>query len=518
VAPVVLETNPTYANLIGHVDMRAEFGTLTSDYRQIKAGAFHRANGGYLLLDARTLLAQPYAWEALKQALRHRRIRIEDLGQRMGILAASTINPEPIPLDVKVVLIGDPETYYLLYAYDEQFEKLFKVRADFAVEMDWSRANEEQIVRFIRRQCNEGDLLHFDVSAVAKVIEYSARSVEDQRKLTTRFANVSDIVYEAAFWAQRAGRQVVTGEDVGKAIDERVYRSNQYEERLREVITDGTIMVDTSGAVVGQVNGLSVLELGDYAFGRPNRITASTFQGRAGVINIEREAKLSGRIHDKGVLILSGFLGGRYAQDKPLSLSASIAFEQSYEGVDGDSASSTELYALLSSLAGLPIRQNIAVTGSVNQRGEIQAIGGATAKIEGFFDVCRAMPDGLTGEQGVILPASNVPNLMLRDDVVEAVAQGRFHIYPVRTVDEGIEILTGVPAGERGPDGAYPAESVNGLVDHRLLALAENLERFGKARKPGDADHEEEEAEIAKEPPREPRLPGDRPEPTAGTH
>jgi lon-related putative ATP-dependent protease len=495
-APVVLETNPTYANLIGHVDMRAEFGTLVTDYRQIKAGALHRANGGYLLLDARVLLGQPYAWEALKQALRHRRIRIEDIGQRMGVLAASTLSPEPVPLDVKVVLIGDPETYYLLYAYDEQFEKLFKVRADFAVEMGWNRENEEQIVRFIRGQCIEGDLPHFDVSAVAKVIEYSARSVEDQRKLTTRFANISDIVYEAAFWAQRVGRPVVTGEDVGKAIDERIYRSNQFEERLREMITDGTIMVDTRGAVVGQVNGLAVLELGDYAFGRPNRITASTFQGRGGVINIEREAKLSGRIHDKGVLILSGFLGGRYAQDKPLSLSASIAFEQSYEGVEGDSASSTELYALLSSLADLPIQQSIAVTGSVNQRGEIQAIGGATAKIEGFFDVCRAMSGGLTGEQGVILPATNVPNLMLRDDVVEAVAQGKFHIYPVCTVDEGIEILT----------------SVNGRVDRKLRALAEKLEQIDRPRKAGAGNHEDEEAEPAREPPGEPGLPGDRPE------
>jgi lon-related putative ATP-dependent protease len=515
-APVVLETNPTYANLIGHVDMRAEFGTLVTDYRQIKAGALHRANGGYLLLDAKVLLSQPYAWEALKQALRHHRIRIEDIGQRMGVLAASTLSPEPIPMDVKVVLIGDPETYYLLYAYDEQFEKMFKVRADFADEMDWSRENEEQIVRFIHRQCIEGELPHFDVSAVTRVIEYSARSVEDQRKLTTRFAHVSDIVYEAAFWAQHAGRHVVTGEDVGKAIDERTYRSNQFEERLRDMITDGTIMVDTRGAVVGQVNGLAVLELGDYAFGRPSRITASTFQGRAGIINIEREAKLSGRTHDKGVLILTGFLGGRYAQDKPLSLSASIAFEQSYEGVDGDSASSTELYALLSSLAELPIQQNIAVTGSVNQRGEIQAIGGATAKIEGFFDVCRAMSGGLTGDQGVILPATNVPNLMLRDDVVEAVAQGKYHIYPVRTVDEGIEILTGVPAGDRDADGAYPPESVNGRVDRRLHALAEKLEQFGQPRKGETRDDGERETEPGEEPPSQPDLPGDQPEPWDG--
>jgi predicted ATP-dependent protease len=529
-APVVEETNPSYANLIGRVEMRAEFGTLVTDYRYIKAGALHRANGGYLVLDARLLLRQPLAWEALKQALRHQRVRIEDIGQQLGLLTTSTLNPEPIPLEVKVVLIGDPLTYYLLYAYDEQFEKLFKVRADFAVEMNWTPENEQKIVQFIRNRCEEEGLLHFDISAVGKVIEYSGRLVEDQRKLTTRFARVNDIVREASFWAQRAGRTLVTAENVTKAIDERIYRSNQFEERLREMITDGTIMVDTTSAVVGQVNGLAVLELGEYAFGRPNRITASVFQGRAGVINIEREAKLSGRIHDKGVLILTGFLGSRSAQDKQLALSASIAFEQSYEGVEGDSASSTELYALLSSLADLPLKQGIAVTGSVNQRGEIQAIGSATLKIEGFFDVCRAMspparsvepgradgdlrPGGLTGEQGVIIPAANVANLMLREDVVQAVAEGKFHIYPVRTVDEGIEILTGVPAGERGPDGTYPPDSVNGKVDRRLHALAEEPKKENKEKKEAAAEKPEGEPEPAPAPPREPELPGDRPEP-----
>ncbi len=515
-APVVVETNPTYLNLIGRVEMRAEFGALVTDYRYIKAGALHRANGGYLLLDARVLLRQPLAWEALKQALRNQRIRIEEMAQQLGVLATTTLTPEPIPLDVKVVLIGDPQTYYLLYAYDEQFEKLFKVRADFAEEMAWTPENEEKIVRFVRNRCAEFNLPHFDVSAVAKVVEHSGRLVEDQRKLTTRFALVSDIIQEAAFWAGRAGHGQVTGEDVQRAIDERIYRSNQFEERLHELITDGTIMVDTTGAAVGQVNGLAVLALGDYAFGRPSRITCRTFQGRAGVINIEREARLSGKIHDKGILILSGFLGGRYAQDKPLSLSASIAFEQSYEGVDGDSASSTELYALLSSLAELPIQQGIAVTGSVNQHGEIQAIGGATVKIEGFFDVYRAMPGGLTGEQGVILPVTNAANLMLRDDVVAAVAEGRFHIWPVRTVDEGIALLTGVPAGERDADGAYPPDSVNGRVDRKLRELAEKLQNFGqKGRDNGDKKGSEEtkpDGEPAP-PPREPDLPGDQPEP-----
>ncbi len=519
-APVVVETNPTYLNLIGRVEMRAELGTLITDYRYIKAGALHRANGGYLLLDARVLLRQPLAWEALKQALRNQRIRIEEMAQQLGVLATTSLNPEPIPLDVKVVLIGDPYTYYLLYAYDEQFEKLFKVRADFAQEMDWTAENEEKIVRFIRNRCQEFNLPHFDASAVAKVVEHSGRLVEDQRKLTTRFALVSDIIQEAAFWAGRAGHTLVTAEDVQRAIDERVYRSNQYEERLREAITDGTIMVDTTGAAVGQVNGLSVIVLGDYAFGRPSRITCRTFQGRAGVINIEREARLSGRIHDKGMLILAGFLGGRFAQDKPLSLSASIAFEQSYEGVEGDSASVAELCALLSSLSGLPLKQGIAITGSVNQHGEVQAIGGAMAKIEGFFDVCRAMPGGLTGDQGVIIPAANAATLMLREDVVEAVAAGRFHIWVVRHVDEAIELLTGVPAGERGPDGTYPPESVNGRVDRQLRELAEKLQSFGQKprenNEKGAAAREERKGdeEPAPEPsPGEPELPGDQPEP-----
>jgi len=520
-APVVVETNPSYANLLGRVEMRAEFGALVTDFRHIKAGALHRANGGYLVLDARILLRQSLAWEALKQALRNQRIRIEEMGLQSGVLVAETLTPEPIPLDVKVVLIGDPSTYYMLYAYDEQFEKLFKVRADFAVEMDWTQENLSKIVQFVRNRCSEEGLLHFDASAVGKVVEYSARLVEDQRKLTTRFAHVNDIVRESSFWAQRAGRTLVSAEDVARAIDERVCRSNQFEERTREMITDGTIMVDTSGEAVGQVNGLAVLELGDYAFGKPSRITVRTYQGRAGVVNIEREAKMSGRTHDKGVLILSGFLGGRYAQDKPLSLSASIAFEQLYEGVDGDSASSTELYALLSSLADLPIKQGIAVTGSVNQHGEIQAIGGAIAKIEGFFDVCRSMPGGLTGTQGVVLPAANVANLMLREDIVEAVAQGRFHIYTVRTVDEGIEILTGVPAGERGAGGLYPEETVNGRVDRQLRTLAEKLQSFGQPARENRERRVEAVTSPGEEPgdegptpppPGEPDLPGDQPE------
>lgn len=523
-APVVDETNPTYGNLIGRVEMRAQLGTLVTDYRYIKPGALHRANGGYLLLDARSLLRQPGAWEGLKQALRNRRIRIEDVLQAPGVFAATTLSPEPIPLDLKVVLIGDLQTYYALYSFDEQFAKLFKVRADFTNEMDWTEENEQRIVEFVRSRCDELGLPQFDMDAVAEVVEFSARQVEDQDKLTTRFALVSHLIQESAFWAVRHGHELVAREDVRTALAAQENRSNQYEERMRKMIADGTLMVDTSGAVIGQINGLAVLELGDYAFGKPSRITATTFQGRAGVINIEREARMSGKLHDKGVLILAGFLGGRYAQDKPLSLSASITFEQSYEGIDGDSASSTELYALMSSLAELPIKQSIGVTGSVNQRGEIQPVGGVTYKVEGFFDTCKAARGGLTGEQGVILPASNATNLMLRDEVVQAVAEGRFHIWPVRTVDEGIEILTGVPAGERDEDGCYPEDSVNGRVDHKLYELAQQLQRFGqngsngreKMQKQGEPESRPEPPLPGDQPeptPHEPELPGDRPEP-----
>jgi lon-related putative ATP-dependent protease len=477
-APVIVETNPTYQNLVGRIEHRAEFGSLVTDFGMIRGGALHRANGGYLVLDAKAVLVSPLSWTALKRALRNKEIRIEEMAQQLSLVATVGLAPEPIPLDVKVVLIGDPQTYYLLYALDEEFQKLFKVKADFAVEMDWTSENLKKYALFIHDRCREENLRHFDNEAVAKVIEYSSTLVEDQEKLTTRFAHVADIVREASYWAGREGHDLVTAADVQKAIEERIYRSNQIEERIREQIKDGTIMVDTDGEAIGQVNGLSILSLGDYNFGKPSRITARTFLGQKGVINIEREAKLSGNIHDKGVLILSGYLGGKYAQEVPLSLSASICFEQSYSGVEGDSASSTELYALLSSLSGLPIKQSIAVTGSVNQQGEVQAIGGATKKIEGFFDVCKVQ--GLTGKQGVIIPEQNVKNLMLREDVVEAVHQGQFHIYPVRTIDEGITILTGVEAGERQADGTYPEGTVNHAVQNRLRELATKLKDFGK--------------------------------------
>jgi predicted ATP-dependent protease len=520
-APVVVETNPTYYNLIGRIEQEAQFGTLVTDYSLIKGGSLLRANDGYLVVDARALLRQPLAYEALKRSLRHQQVKIEELGAQFSLIATTSLSLEPIPLDVKVILIGDPYTYYLLYAYDDEFQKLFKVRADFASQMDWTAENMVKVARFIRTRCAEEDLPPFDASGVAKVIEYSGRLVEDQRKLTTRFAHVADIVREAAYWARTAAKDrpagpfFVADQDVQRAIDERRYRSSLVEERVREAIVNDTVMIDVAGAKVGQVNGLAVLALGDTMFGKPTRITAKTFLGQAGVVNVEREAKLSGKVHDKGMLILSGYLGGKFAQDKPLSLTATLAFEQSYDGVDGDSASSTEVYALLSALARLPLQQGIAVTGSVNQHGQIQAIGGATAKIEGFFDVCKEK--GLTGQQGVIIPAANVQTLMLREDVVEAVAAGQFHIYPVSSVDEGIAILTGLPAGERGPDGRYAEGTVNRRVDDALRGLAVRLRNFGKPPakkddegKAGDDDNNGDNGQP--EPPQEPGLPGDEPE------
>lgn len=477
-APVVEESNPTYHNLLGRIEHRAEFGTLVTDYSAIKAGALHRANGGYLIIDARDLLGNPLAWEGLKRALRNGEIKIEEMAQQLSLLATASLAPEPIPLDVKVVLIGDPTTYYLLYNLDEDFQELFKVKADFAVDMDWTSQNLEKVALFVHDRCQEASLKHFELGAVAKVVEHAARLVEDQEKLTTRFGVLKDTIHEANYWATRNEHELVTAADVQQAVEERVYRASQIEERIREQIDKGMIMVDTEGEVVGQVNGLSIISLGDYYFGRPSRITAQTFMGRAGVINIEREAKMSGNIHDKGVMILSGYLGGKYAQDKPLNLSASICFEQSYGAVEGDSASSTELYALLSRLSGLPTTQATAVTGSVNQRGEVQPIGGVTKKVEGFYDVCRVK--ALTGEQGVIIPEQNVKNLMLREDVVEAVREGMFHVYPVSTIDEGIAILTGREAGRRQEDGTYPEGTINYLVDAQLQELATKLKEFGK--------------------------------------
>ncbi|HYM70946.1 MAG TPA: ATP-binding protein, partial [bacterium] len=405
-APVVVEPNPTYYNLVGKTEYRAEFGAMVTDFTMIKPGALHLANGGYLILQARDVLTNPFAYEGLKRALRSQQIRIESLGESMGMLPTATLKPDPIPLQVKIALIGTPDIYHLLYSLDEEFEKLFKIRADFDVVMERTPDTIQEYARAIAAICHRDQLCHFDPSAVARILEYSARLAAQQDKLSTRFNEVVEIVFEATAWARQTGSQLVTREHVQRAIDEKASRSNLVEEKIREMITRGQILVDTDGAVAGQINGLSVLQLGDYTFGQPSRITARAYVGGRGVVNIERETQMSGRIHSKGVFVLSSFLASRFAQQQPLSLSASLTFEQLYSDVDGDSASSTELYALLSELAGLPIDQGIATTGSVNQMGEIQPIGGVNEKIEGFYYVCKAK--GLTGRQGVIIPHQNV--------------------------------------------------------------------------------------------------------------
>jgi lon-related putative ATP-dependent protease len=477
-APVIFEPNPTYGNLIGRIEHRSEFGALVTDFTMIKAGCLHRANGGYLVVEVRSLLTNSLVWDALKRSIKNRRIRTEEMGTQMQLVSTVTLEPEPIPLDVKVLLIGDPMTYYLLHEYDEDFRKLFKVQADFGTYFDRSPESCRQYAQFVAARCHEEGLLPFDRGAVARIVEYGSRLAGHQQKLSTRFGEIADVVREASYWARhRDGAQTAAG-DVQKAIDQRIYRSNRAEEQIQELLDEGTLRVDVDGEAVGQVNGLSVLTLGDYTFGRPSRITVRTYTGKSGVVSLEREAKLSGRIHDKGLLTLTGYLGGKYALDAPLSLSASISFEQLYDEIEGDSASSTELYALLSSLSGLPLRQGIAVTGAVDQQGNVLPIGGANEKIEGFFETCRNR--GLTGQQGVLLPEKNVVSLMLRADVRQAVEDGQFRIYPVRTIDEGIEILTGTPAGERQQDGTYPEDSVHGRVIARLEEIAENLESKGK--------------------------------------
>jgi predicted ATP-dependent protease len=491
-APVVIEPNPTFYNLIGKVEYRGEFGALVTDFTMIKPGALHRANGGFLLLQLRDVALAPMAWEALKRSLRSREIRIENLGEQLGLIPTATLRPEPIPLDVKVVLIGNTLVYHLLYLFDEDFRELFKIRADFDVDLPRSEATLREYVQALGVVARRQGLLPFHRDAIARLVEYSVRVAGDQEKLTALFHEVVKVLAEASAWAQREGATVVRAAHVDRALEEKVFRSNRIEERIREAIVQGQLLVDIDGARVGTVNGLAVHLLGDYTFGRPNRITARTYVGSRGVVNIERETQMSGRIHSKGVFILANYLGGRYAQDRPLTLNASLTFEQTYEEVEGDSASSTELYTLLSDLGQVPIEQGIAVTGSVNQHGQIQPIGGVNEKIEGFYYVCKAL--GLTGRQGVIIPAQNVRNLMLHDEVVEAVRRGQFHIWAVRTVDEGLEILTGLPAGERGPNGKFPEGTVNARVARRLEELAERLRQF--APRPGRDERQPTEAPI----------------------
>jgi lon-related putative ATP-dependent protease len=468
-APVVYEDHPTYQNLIGQVEYMAHLGALSTDFNLIRSGALHQANGGYLILDAYKLLLQPYAWEALKRALRSSQIRIESLGQMLSLVSTVSLEPEPIPLNIKVVLVGERLLYYMLCSLDSEFNELFKVAADFEEHMDRGPATDLMYAQLIGAIARREGLLPFDRGAVGRVIEHSSRMAGDSRKVLAHRRTLADLLREADYWAREAAQLMVRSEDVQRTIDAQIRRADRMRERLLEEVLSGTLLIDTQGEKVGQVNGLSVIELAHFAFGHATRITARVRMGKGEVIDIEREVELGGPIHSKGVLILSSFLGARYAADQPLSLSASLVFEQSYGAVEGDSASSAELYALLSALAGLPIKQSLAVTGSVNQHGQVQAIGGVNEKIEGFFDLCKAR--NLDG-QGVIIPASNVRHLMLKHEVVDAVRAGKFKIYAVETIDQGIEILTGAPAGEPDASGRFPEGSVNQKVEARLIEFA----------------------------------------------
>jgi lon-related putative ATP-dependent protease len=480
-APVIHEDNPTYQNLVGRVEHIAQMGALVTDFNLIKPGALHRANGGFLIIDARKILTQPYAWEGLKRALRSREIRIESVGQMLSLISTISLEPETIPMNTKVALLGEPMLYYLLYQLDPDFPELFKVQADFATSMDRNDENQELYARMIASLARREELMPLDRTGVARVIEHGARIVSDTRKVSVQMRDIADLLREASYWASQNGHDAITAADVQEAIDAQIYRSDQLRERVEEAIERDIVLIDARGDKIGQINGLSVIQLGNFSFGRPNRITARVWMGKGNVVDIEREVELGGPIHSKGVYILSAFLGERYAEEIPLSLSASLVFEQSYSGVEGDSASSAELYALLSAIAEVPLKQSLAVTGSVNQHGGVQAIGGVNQKIEGFFDVCRA--EGLTGDQGVLIPASNVQHLMLRQDVVDAVKEGQFHIYPVENVDQGLELLTGMPAGERDEEGKFPEGTVNRRIEDRLVAIAEKRQAFAKEEK-----------------------------------
>ena len=473
-APIVFESNPTYNNLFGRIEHVMQYGGVAvTDFTMIKAGALHRANGGYLVIDAREVLINPFVWDSLKRCIRTAEIRIEDVLEQYRFMTMVSLKPEPVPLSAKIVLVGTPWIYYLLYYQDPDYRKFFKVKAEFDSSVSRTPEVMHEYALFVATLCREKKLLHFDRAGVACLLEYTARMVDDQQKLSSRFMEIADFVREASFWAERDGHQLITCSDVRRAAEEQLYRVNRIEERMQELFDDGTIMVDTDGAVVGQINGLSVISLGDHVFGRPSRITARIWLGQAGMVNVEREVKLSGPIHDKGVLILTGYLGGMFARTRPLSLSASICFEQNYEGVEGDSASSTELYALLSAMSGIPIKQGIAVTGSVNQHGKIQPIGGVNHKIEGFYAVCKAK--GLTGEQGVLIPKTNERHLMLKEEVVDAINAGQFHIWSVETIEQGIEILTGIPAGTLGPKGTFSKDTVFFAVDQALKKMHDRM-------------------------------------------
>lgn len=479
-APVLPEDNPTVTNLLGKIEYESRFGTLLTDFTMIKGGSLHRANGGFLVVGIDELLKNQFSYDGLKRALQSASLLIEDTGQRIGASTKTPV-PQPIPLNVKIILVGDHQTYQALYTLDPDFAILFKIKAHFDDSVERNEKNQKTYGSFVHSLCEREGLNHLEAPALARIIEYGSRLAEDQTKLSTRFPQIADLIREASFYASKDGSKIVKENHIKKALDEKVYRSNLIDEKVKEMIQRDIILIDTAGSKVGQVNGLSVISLGDFDFGQPSRITASLGLGRKGIVDIERESRLGGQIHTKGVLIISGYLENKYARDKPLSLSCRLVFEQSYGGVDGDSASSTELYAILSALSGLPLRQNLAVTGSVNQEGEVQAIGGVNQKIEGFYQTCNIK--GMKGDEGVIIPKSNVQHLMLNEEIVDAVKRGSFHIYPVSTIDEGIEILTGVKAGQVQSDGSFEPNTVHDRVNKRLTDMTRQMTKLTETQK-----------------------------------
>ncbi|MCE5194303.1 MAG: AAA family ATPase [Nitrospiraceae bacterium] len=488
-APFIFESNPTYFNLFGRIEHKIQYGIAVTDFSMIKAGSLHKANGGYIVIDVLDLLKNIFAYDALKRSIRNKEIKIDDVWEQYRLVSTTTLRPEAIPLDIKVILVGNPNLYYLLFNLDEEYRELFKVKADFDSRMERTEENMHKYASFIATKCKDEKLLPLDRAGIARVVEYGARLAEHQDKLSSRFSEVTDLIMEANYWASKSKSNVITAEFVEFAINEKIFRNNRIEERLREMIAEGTLIVDTSGERSGQINGLAVLDMGDYSFGKPSRITAKTYIGKAGVVNIERETKMSGKIHEKAMLILTNYLGSMFATKKPISLSASITFEQLYDMVEGDSATCAELYALLSSIADIPLKQNFAVTGSMDQNGDVQPIGGVNEKIEGFFELCKLR--GLDGSHGVIIPEKNIRHLMLKKDVVDAVKAEKFSIYPIKRVEEGMEILTGMSAGRLNEDGTYPENTVNYLVSKRLAEISAALKEKGK----GEEESEEKSAD-----------------------
>jgi len=473
-APVILDTNYTYYNIFGKLEYENQYGQLKTDYMMLKPGLLHQANGGYILFQAKDILQNPVCYEMLKKTLKTKELAIENNMEQRTSMILISLKPEPIPIDVKVVLVGNSNIYHTLLSMDEDFRKLFKIKVEFEDEAPKTAENVDKLSRFVKSFCMQEELMDLDREAMAKVIEFASKLAGDKEKISTQFSEIAQIVGEAATWAKLGKSKVVTKEYIVKALEERVDRIKKYDEKYLQMIKEDALLIDTQGYKVGQINGLTVISIGDYSFGKPSKITANTFVGKAGIVNVEREVDLSGSSHSKGVMILSGYLGEQFAQEMPLSLTASICFEQLYGGVDGDSASSTEAYAVLSSLSGIPINQSIAVTGSVNQKGEIQPIGAIHEKIEGFYQICKMR--GLNGEQGVIMPIQNVRNLHLADEVIEAVKKGKFHIYAIKTIDEGIEILTGVPAGKKDKNGKFPLGTVNYLAYEKLKKFSKYAE------------------------------------------